>query len=65
MNNQDMKTEHPGFVTLLRGCAKSKDLHRGSRVHADLLKWGLLEQSSHVADALVNMYAKCGALTKA
>eukprot|EP00250_Pteridium_aquilinum_P011492 c20103_g2_i1 orf=1-540(-) len=54
--------EVTAFVALLRACAKSKDLYRGSRVHDDILQSGLLEQCS---DALVNMYAKCGALTKA
>eukprot|EP00250_Pteridium_aquilinum_P011044 c19800_g1_i1 orf=75-860(+) len=50
------------FVALLRACAKNKDLYRGTRVHDDILKWGLLENCT---DALVTMYAKCGALEKA
>eukprot|EP00250_Pteridium_aquilinum_P034827 c8173_g1_i1 orf=2-190(-) len=53
------------FVGLLRACAKQKDLHRGTRLHAHTLKTGLLEKSSHVAGALISMYAKCHALAKA
>eukprot|EP00250_Pteridium_aquilinum_P026853 c33706_g1_i1 orf=3-407(-) len=46
------------FVALLRACAKSKDLSTGTRLHDDILKRGLLDKC---ADALVTMYAKCGA----
>eukprot|EP00250_Pteridium_aquilinum_P009235 c18531_g2_i1 orf=242-409(+) len=47
------------FVALLRACAKSKDLHTGTRIHADILTRGLLEKSSYVANSIVSMYAKC------
>eukprot|EP00250_Pteridium_aquilinum_P027153 c34316_g1_i1 orf=89-250(+) len=49
------KDEGAAFVALLRACAKNKDLCRGTRVHYDVLKKGLLEKCS---DALVTMYAK-------
>eukprot|EP00250_Pteridium_aquilinum_P016958 c23385_g2_i1 orf=87-488(+) len=55
----------PVCVALLRACAMQKDLNKGTRVHADILKWGLLQTSSYVANTLVSMYAKCGALAKA
>eukprot|EP00250_Pteridium_aquilinum_P035390 c9312_g1_i1 orf=120-617(+) len=42
--------ERTAFVTLLRTCAKNRDLDRGTRVHDDILKRGLLEKCS---DALV------------
>eukprot|EP00250_Pteridium_aquilinum_P000847 c11021_g1_i1 orf=2-286(-) len=45
-------------ATSLRACARTKDLYRGIRIHADLLKRGLLEKSRYVVDTLVNMYAK-------
>eukprot|EP00250_Pteridium_aquilinum_P032028 c44826_g1_i1 orf=1-279(-) len=38
--------EAAAFVTLLRACAKKRDLYRGIRVHNDVLKRGLLEQCS-------------------
>eukprot|EP00250_Pteridium_aquilinum_P020192 c24737_g4_i4 orf=112-753(+) len=56
------KDEAAAFVASLRSCAKNKDLSRGTRLHDDILKRGLLEQCS---DALVTLYAKCGALAKA
>eukprot|EP00250_Pteridium_aquilinum_P018994 c24248_g7_i1 orf=227-646(+) len=55
-NEQELLCEATSFVTLLRTCAKNKDLYRGTRLHNDVLKRGLLEQCS---DALVTMYAKC------
>ena len=59
LTRNDQRTS---FVSLLRSCAKNKDLLRGSRLHDDILKQGLLEKCS---DALVTMYARCGALAKA
>ncbi|KAI5061610.1 hypothetical protein GOP47_0024115 [Adiantum capillus-veneris] len=50
------------FVVSLRACTKNKDLHRGIKLHDNILKMGLVEKCS---DALVTMYAKCGELEKA
>eukprot|EP00250_Pteridium_aquilinum_P020259 c24766_g14_i3 orf=338-1072(+) len=64
-NPHDSKAAGIAIVASLRACAKQKDLYGGTRLHANTLKWGLLETSSHVANTLVSMYAKCGALAKA
>ncbi|KAI5064468.1 hypothetical protein GOP47_0021138 [Adiantum capillus-veneris] len=56
------KNEALSFVASLRACAKSRDLHRGTKIHDDIARNGLLENCS---DALVSMYAKCGAFLKA
>ncbi|KAI5070816.1 hypothetical protein GOP47_0015159 [Adiantum capillus-veneris] len=50
------------YISLLRACTKNKDLQRGTQLHDRILKQGLLDSC---ADALVTMYAKCGALEKA
>ncbi|KAI5065602.1 hypothetical protein GOP47_0020297 [Adiantum capillus-veneris] len=60
-----LKAEETYFVGLLRACARTKDLRKGSIAHADLQRGGFLEKSFLVGDALVNMYAKCGAVAKA
>eukprot|EP00250_Pteridium_aquilinum_P017822 c23789_g6_i1 orf=314-712(+) len=66
MRKQPLKAaEYTAFVCALRACAKAKDLYRGTRVHADLLRRGLVESSFCVADALVSMYVTCGALVRA
>eukprot|EP00250_Pteridium_aquilinum_P015624 c22679_g11_i1 orf=31-567(+) len=54
--------EVKAFVASLRACAKTKDLSKGTRIHDDIRRRGLLAQCS---DALVAMYAKCGALERA
>eukprot|EP00250_Pteridium_aquilinum_P033952 c6744_g1_i1 orf=361-780(+) len=53
------------LVAQLKACAKEKDLLTGSRLHADILKWGLLAKSTFIGSTLVNLYAKCGVLVKA
>lgn len=53
------------FIGSLRACTKTKDLRRGTQVHDDIVKRGLLSNNSYIRSALVNMYAKCGALKKA
>ena len=53
------------FVALLKDCTQKKDLYRGMRAHASILKKGLLERSPYVGNTLVSMYAKCGMITKA
>eukprot|EP00250_Pteridium_aquilinum_P008479 c17983_g1_i2 orf=656-1027(+) len=53
------------FVTQLKACAIQRDLYKGSRLHANVLKGGLLEKNIFIGSTLVNMYAKCGALAKA
>ncbi|KAI5067683.1 hypothetical protein GOP47_0018211 [Adiantum capillus-veneris] len=51
-----------GLLALLEACARKKDLQSGNKVHDVILQNGLLETYS---DALVIMYARCGALSKA
>mgnify|MGYP000087716587 FL=1 len=52
-------------VSLLKTCAKKKDLETGIRLHADILRKKLLEKHPYIGSTLVSMYAKCGKLDKA
>ncbi|KAI5075875.1 hypothetical protein GOP47_0009951 [Adiantum capillus-veneris] len=61
-NDHTIPPDATAFLPILRNCAKNKDLRKGTRVHDDITQMGLLEKCS---DALVTMYAKCGALSKA
>eukprot|EP00250_Pteridium_aquilinum_P018772 c24206_g14_i2 orf=126-974(+) len=63
--SQDEKDSAVTLVALLKVCANQKELHRGSRVHVDIVKCALVEKNVFVGTALVNMYAKCGSLVKA
>ena len=54
--------EKEDLIDLLRVCAIQKDLQRGTTLHADILKKGLLKKSPYVASALVYMYPNNGCL---
>lgn len=49
------------FATLLKSCAKQKDLRAGGIIHAEIARRGLLEKDIFAGSSLVSMYAKCGA----
>ena len=54
------------YVALLKACAKNRDLCKGSRLHAAILRDGLVpERTPHLATGLISMYAKCGMFEKA
>ena len=53
------------LVALLKSCIKNKDLGRGTKLHAHMLKVNLLERNPYLATTLINMYAKCGMIEKA
>ncbi|KAI5056072.1 hypothetical protein GOP47_0029593 [Adiantum capillus-veneris] len=56
------REEISDFMASLRACARNNDLSRGAKLHDHILQRGLLGECS---DALVSMYARCGALAKA
>ena len=53
------------FISSLKACAKKKDLHGGSRLHAHIVKKGLLAKSPYLASTLISMYSRCGMVAKA
>ena len=53
------------FVSLLKNCAKNKDLCKGISVHDEIVKKGLLAKSSYIASTLIHMYVKCDDLARA
>ncbi|KAI5079216.1 hypothetical protein GOP47_0006887 [Adiantum capillus-veneris] len=66
--HQNPKEKIEGRISvlgMLKVCEQQKDLHSGSNIHVDLIKSGFLEKDIFVGSALINMYAKCGALAKA
>ncbi|KAH7424827.1 hypothetical protein KP509_11G026900 [Ceratopteris richardii] len=63
--HEAMKKELATVLDSLASCGKNKDVCRGFKLHAYLLKNGALIAGSFVADSLAIMYAKCGAHTKA
>ncbi|KAK1278066.1 Pentatricopeptide repeat-containing protein [Acorus gramineus] len=50
------------MVGLLCACAELGALSMGRAVHALLVESGMLEANTHVGNALMDLYAKCGAI---
>ncbi|KAI5058728.1 hypothetical protein GOP47_0026898 [Adiantum capillus-veneris] len=53
------------YVELLKACKKLKDMERGLLLHSEVATTDLLKTDPFVGSALLDMYAKCGSLSKA
>ncbi|KAH7432831.1 hypothetical protein KP509_07G042200 [Ceratopteris richardii] len=53
------------FICALKACASAKDLDRGRRIHNEIGRRDLLVKDAALGNALVDMYAKCGAFLTA
>eukprot|EP00250_Pteridium_aquilinum_P007772 c17427_g4_i1 orf=260-685(+) len=53
--------DHTALFDSIKACGNRRDLLNGSKIHADILERGLFEKDISLANALVSMYAKCGA----
>ena len=53
------------YVCILKACSSIGDSNKGQEIHSEIEKNGLLETNFLLCNALLDMYAKCGLLTKA
>ncbi|MCO5558140.1 hypothetical protein L7F22_011717 [Adiantum nelumboides] len=53
------------FIYILKACGSIGAIQKGEEIHGEVRKQGLLESNDMLLTALVDMYAKCGALAKA
>ena len=53
------------FVSCLKACSSLRDKDKGEKIHAEVERIGLLGKDLSVGNRLVDMYAKCGAMSKA
>ncbi|KAI5064459.1 hypothetical protein GOP47_0021129, partial [Adiantum capillus-veneris] len=53
------------FLSLLKACSSLRKAVKGQELHSMIVKEGSLEKNVRVANALVDMYAKCGMLERA
>ena len=53
------------FVALLKASGKHKDLQLGMEIHSEVSLAGLLGKDHFVSSSLIDMYVKCGSITKA
>ncbi|KAH7292702.1 hypothetical protein KP509_29G081800 [Ceratopteris richardii] len=67
---QEMQSNgiHPNAVTYtcaLKACGGIAALDKGKEIHSQVCREGLLKRNNIIGNALVDMYIKCGLLTKA
>ncbi|MCO5577721.1 hypothetical protein L7F22_031553 [Adiantum nelumboides] len=53
------------FTCILNACGTTRAMDIGKQIHENIAKEGLLKNNVVLGTALVDMYAKCGALAKA
>ena len=53
------------FVSALQACTNLQDIETGSEIHAEIAQNPVLRKDIFIGNTLVDMYAKCGFLTKA
>jgi pentatricopeptide repeat protein len=65
MQHEGLPPDIVTIVCILAACASLGAVQKGKEIHADILKEGFLATNMMIGTALVDMYAKCGELTKA
>ncbi|KAI5067685.1 hypothetical protein GOP47_0018213 [Adiantum capillus-veneris] len=53
------------FSCILKACGSLKDMEKGQQIHTQMLRECLLEKDIVVANALIDMYVRCGTVQKA
>ncbi|XP_057818471.2 pentatricopeptide repeat-containing protein At2g13600-like [Cryptomeria japonica] len=64
LQSTGVKPESTTFASILPACARTGDLEQGMDIHQWIIESGLLSDVV-VANALIDMYAKCGSINKA
>ncbi|KAI5055306.1 hypothetical protein GOP47_0030451 [Adiantum capillus-veneris] len=65
MQNEGHSPSIVTYICILKACGSVRAIEKGEQIHAEVNKQGLLEKDSVLGTALVDMYAKCGVLSKA
>ncbi|KAH7420545.1 hypothetical protein KP509_13G011700 [Ceratopteris richardii] len=65
MRNMGPDPDGVTFICVLKACGSIGAIEKGRQIHAEIDKKGLLKTDVAIGTALVDMYAKCGALAAA
>ncbi|KAH7281990.1 hypothetical protein KP509_35G007000 [Ceratopteris richardii] len=65
MKSEGLSPNSVTFMSVLKACANIRALEKGEDIHYEINARGLLPEDTSLGNALIDMYAKCGALTKA
>ncbi|KAH7416067.1 hypothetical protein KP509_14G073700 [Ceratopteris richardii] len=61
MQSEGLSSDGLTLAWVLKACSSIRDLERGKEVHVTIAREGFLKRDNVLANALVDMYAKCGA----
>jgi pentatricopeptide repeat protein len=61
----DISVDAVTYLCLLKACGAVGALSKGQEIHTEVSRAGLLDSSSNLGNALIDMYSKCGMLIKA
>ena len=65
MQNEGLFPDVITYTCIVKACGIIGAIGKGKQMHDEISRRGLLEKDVVLGSALVDMYAKCGALTKA
>ncbi|KAI5083686.1 hypothetical protein GOP47_0003429, partial [Adiantum capillus-veneris] len=65
MQHQGLLPDAITYVSALKACAVLKNVDKGKQIHDEIARQGFLHNSMVLGGALVDMYAKCGAVSEA
>lgn len=65
MKNVGLSPDAVTFSCIIRACSSTGAAEKGKEIHAEIITKGLLEKNIKLGSALVDMYARSGALAKA
>ena len=65
MQMDGISPDEATFICVLKACANARALKQGKEIHDDIIREGWLQKHISVGTSLVDMYAKCGALSRA
>ena len=65
MKREGLSPNEVTFACVLKACGSIEAFYMGKQIHVHIIGSGIIMESNVVATALVDMYGKCGVLTKA
>ena len=65
MNLEDVSADTITYVHILKACGNIGAREKGQDIHAQIVRAGLLDKDVMIGNALIDMYAGCGLLSKA
>ncbi|KAH7421346.1 hypothetical protein KP509_13G052000 [Ceratopteris richardii] len=65
MHRNGLLADSVTFLGVLKACGSKGAVEKGEQIHNLITRMGLLSNNLVLGNAIINMYAKCGALTKA